>query len=68
MKDFTPEFLLYLITDYLIYIGEDFYLDECGTKRLEDPVDCYEAMMQFYKKYTKTYKLENRTESIFSTG
>lgn len=60
MKGFSPEYLLYLIIDYFLYTGEDFYLDECGTKRLEDPVDCYEAMMQFYNDYTKRYKLENR--------
>lgn len=59
MKDFSPEYLLYLITDYLIYNGEDFYLDDCGTKRLEDPVDCYDAMIQFYKEYTRKYNLDN---------
>lgn len=61
MKSFSPEYLLYLITDYLIYKGEDSYLGDCGTKRLEDPVDCYDAMIEFYKEYTKRYKLENRS-------
>lgn len=59
MKHFSPEYLLYLITDYLLYTGEDFYLDDCGTKRLEDSVDCYDAMIQFYKEYTKKYNLDN---------